>query len=182
MSRRALPALALLIGLAAPAPAAQPLLELTVTSPDFRDGGSLPPSAALTACGGQNRSPALHWSGAPPTTQSYVIVVRDQDTDPRKFTHWLLFNVPVAETDLAAGAGNAPPPGSVSGVNDFGAQGYGGPCPPAGRGPHRYVFNVLAVDVARLPGAGANTSSGALRLLLHGHVLAVGRLSGRYGR
>ena len=33
----------------------------------------------------------------------------------------------------------------VSGKNDFGKPGYGGPCPPAGK-PHRYYFKLYALD------------------------------------
>jgi Raf kinase inhibitor-like YbhB/YbcL family protein len=34
--------------------------------------------------------------------------------------------------------------------NDYGALGYGGPCPPKGD-THHYVFTVFAVDVDKLP-------------------------------
>jgi phosphatidylethanolamine-binding protein (PEBP) family uncharacterized protein len=30
-------------------------------------------------------------------------------------------------------------------LNDFGRPGYGGPCPPRGHGPHRYVFRLAAL-------------------------------------
>ncbi len=35
--------------------------------------------------------------------------------------------------------------GSVQGRNDFGTAGYGGPCPPPGDKPHRYVFTLYAL-------------------------------------
>jgi hypothetical protein len=35
-------------------------------------------------------------------------------------------------------------------VNDFGATGYGGPCPPRGHGVHHYHFRLLALDVEKL--------------------------------
>ena len=34
---------------------------------------------------------------------------------------------------------------------DFGKPGYGGPCPPEGDHPHRYVFTVHALGVDALP-------------------------------
>jgi len=38
----------------------------------------------------------------------------------------------------------------MKGMTDFGTKGYGGPCPPAGDPPHRYVFTLYALKVARL--------------------------------
>lgn len=40
--------------------------------------------------------------------------------------------------------------GAREGPNDFGQAGWGGPCPPRGSDPHRYVFTLLALsDPAR---------------------------------
>ena len=33
---------------------------------------------------------------------------------------------------------------------DFGSSGYGGPCPPQGDHPHRYLFTVFAVKTDKL--------------------------------
>ncbi|MFB6230374.1 MAG: YbhB/YbcL family Raf kinase inhibitor-like protein [Salinibacter sp.] len=41
-------------------------------------------------------------------------------------------------------SGHAPVP--KEGTNDVGDVGYGGPCPPAGDGPHRYFFRLYALD------------------------------------
>jgi phosphatidylethanolamine-binding protein (PEBP) family uncharacterized protein len=38
------------------------------------------------------------------------------------------------------------PAAAVEGHNDFGEKGYGGPMPPAGDGPDRYVFRVYAAS------------------------------------
>jgi hypothetical protein len=66
-----------------------------------------------------------------------------------------------------------------SGINGFGRQGYGGPCPPKGPA-HRYVFTVFAVSEALdlRPGASAND----LRRAVADRVIAEGHLAGRYGR
>ena len=42
------------------------------------------------------------------------------------------------------------PKGAVQSVTDFGTPGYGGPCPPKGDRPHRYVFTVHALKVEKL--------------------------------
>ena len=38
----------------------------------------------------------------------------------------------------------------MQGRTDFGKPGWGGPCPPAGDKPHRYVFTLWALKVAKL--------------------------------
>ena len=43
------------------------------------------------------------------------------------------------------------PAGALQTRTDFGAPGYGGPCPPPGDHPHRYFFTVFAVGVDTLP-------------------------------
>lgn len=54
------------------------------------------------------------------------------------------------------------PKGSVQSRTDFGTCGYGGPCPPQGDKPHRYVFTVFAVDADTLP-VQAEASGGVCR-------------------
>jgi Raf kinase inhibitor-like YbhB/YbcL family protein len=62
--------------------------------------------------------------------------------------------------------------------NDFGKIGYGGPCPPSGT--HRYVFRLYALD-APIYGPTPQTRSEVLKAI-KGHILAEGRLVGRYTR
>ena len=67
--------------------------------------------------------------------------------------HWIVFNLPADTTSLPAGAGNPGgklPKGAVQSLTDFGVPGYGGPCPPKGDRPHRYVFTVHALEVEKL--------------------------------
>jgi phosphatidylethanolamine-binding protein (PEBP) family uncharacterized protein len=70
--------------------------------------------------------------------------------------------------------------GVRSGTNDFGKRGYGGPCPPRGRGPHRYFFLVRHY-VATL-----EVREGAKRLTveeaIHKHLVAEARFMGHYER
>jgi phosphatidylethanolamine-binding protein (PEBP) family uncharacterized protein len=62
----------------------------------------------------------------------------------------------------------------------IGRRGWNGPCPPRGRGEHRYIFTLFALSepLGLAPGASAKE----LRRALRGRVLAEGRLTGRYGR
>ena len=64
---------------------------------------------------------------------------------------------------------------------DFGAPGYGGPCPPPGHGPHRYVFTVFAVKEETLP-VNADTSAAIVGFQLHFNTLAKAALTGKFER
>jgi Raf kinase inhibitor-like YbhB/YbcL family protein len=60
---------------------------------------------------------------------------------------------------------------------DFGSAGYGGPCPPVGDHPHRYLFTVHALGVDALPVA-ADTPAAVIGFQLHGAALAKASLMG----
>ena len=66
-----------------------------------------------------------------------------------------MVNVPPDVTELALDAGNPKvpklPKEALQTRTDFGAPGYGGPCPPLGDHPHRYLFTVFAVGADSLP-------------------------------
>ena len=56
-------------------------------------------------CTGDNRSPALSWSGAPAGTRSFAIVVHDPDAPTGVgFFHWIALDIPAATTSLAENA------------------------------------------------------------------------------
>ena len=151
-------------------------MSFSLTSSAFAEGANIP---ARFTCEGQDLSPALAWSGHPEGTRSFALIVDDPDAPVGTFTHWVLFDVPPAVTRLDEGqkAGDT----GRSGKNDFGRTGYGGPCPPRGRGPHRYYFTLHALDVAKL-GVAANASRQAVEAKMQGHVLATAKLMGRYER
>jgi phosphatidylethanolamine-binding protein (PEBP) family uncharacterized protein len=83
---------------------------------------AIPPGGEIPSqytCDGAGISPPLTWSGLPDGTESLVLVV---------------------EYPNAGGFHEA--------RNDFGKLGYGGPCPPKGKGHgiHHYHFRVLAIS------------------------------------
>jgi len=142
----------------------------------FSDGGRIP---SLHTSQGADLSPSLEWSGEPAGTRGFALIVDDPDAPSGTWTHWLLFDIPPTVHTLAQGyaAGSL----GVSGVNDFGKLGYGGPCPPKGHGPHRYFFKLYALDAATLelpPDAAASVLQRALK----GHTLAEARYMGRFER
>lgn len=142
----------------------------------FDDGGCIPKP---NTCEGEDRSPAMHWSGVPQGTRSLALIVDDPDAPAGTWNHWLLWDL---SSDLHALPESVKPgsPG-VSGTNDFGKLGYGGPCPPKGHGPHRYYFKLFAVDVPHL-GLETGARRAALDRELSKHTMAEARYLGRYER
>ena len=122
-----------------------------LTSPDIEAGGTIdiPFVANVFGCTGDNTSPALSWSGAPEGTGAYAIMVHDPDapTGGAGFWHWIALNIPATEDGVAQGAGTSDgmPAGTVQIANDYGIEGWGGPCPPEGDTPHRYNFTLYAL-------------------------------------
>jgi Raf kinase inhibitor-like YbhB/YbcL family protein len=150
-------------------------MTFTVTSNDFRDGATLP-DAQVYAQG--NRSPHLAWSGAPEGTKSFAITCYDPDAPTGSgFWHWTVANIPADVTEIAAGG--PVPAGAVEGRTDFGQPGFGGAAPPAGHGPHRYIFTVFAVDVEKLD-VTPEDSGAKFGFNLHFHTLAKAQITGVY--
>ena len=119
------------------------------------------------------------------------------------FFHWVLVDLAPAMVGVMEGEfsssvvargkpGPQAPHGARQGVNDYTGwfatdadmagdyYGYDGPCPPWNdERPHRYVFTVFALDVARL--ALPDRFGGHdVRKAVQGHVLAEAALTGRY--
>lgn len=105
-------------------------------------------------CQGLNQSPQLEWKNSPKETKSFAITVYDPDAPTGSgWWHWTLFNIPAHTNSLplnASGDKSLLPNGSIQGRTDFGKPGYGGPCPPAGSKPHRYIFTVYALKVEKI--------------------------------
>ena len=145
-------------------------MAFTLTSSAFQDGETIP---RQFTCDGSDVAPPLGWSDAPQGTRSFALVMEDPDAPQGTFTHWLLYDIPAATTELREQAGTAL-------RNSFGRAAYGGPCPPPGHGPHRYVFTLYAIDVPALDMPGRTRAS--LDRALRAHALATVRLTGRYER
>jgi len=162
--------------------------DFAVSGPGLADGGTVPETMVLAGfgCTGGNTSPELHWSGAPAGTQSFAVTLYDPDAPTGSgFWHWVAFDIPGSAGGLEAGAGDpkkkAAPAGMRTGQNDFGAKGYGGPCPPVGGGLHHYEIVVHALRVAKLPD-GAGTTAALTGFMINGAELARAKLTLTYGR
>jgi Raf kinase inhibitor-like YbhB/YbcL family protein len=155
--------------------------EKTVTfkllSPAFTEGGAIP---RKYTCEGEDISPPLAWSGIPPRTKSFVLIVDDPDApDPNApkmtWVHWVLYDLPPDTAALAEGV-KILPAGTKVGLNGWKRASYGGPCPPIGR--HRYFHKLYALDkvLAGLGEAGEVEVEAAMR----NHILAQATLIGTY--
>ena len=155
---------------------AKPGGKFTLSSPDLAKG-TFGNKFILNGfgCKGENVSPALEWKNVPAGTQSLALQIHDPDAPTGSgFWHWAVYNMAADTKGLAQGAGNAPatlPAGAFGGSTDFndtgatGANGnYGGPCPPAGDKPHRYVFTLYALGVDDVQKAGGVPKTGTAAL------------------
>ena len=150
-------------------------MTFTLTSSDFNEGDVLP-DAQVQAKG--NRSPHLAWSNAPQGTKSFAVTCYDPDAPTGSgFWHWTVANIPADVTEIAAGG--PVPSGAVEGRTDYGPAGFGGAAPPAGHGPHRYIFTVFAVDTDKLDVTPDN-SGAVFGFNLFFHTLAKATLTATY--
>ena len=166
-------------------------MALILISNDFKDGDYLAQDHILSAdygfgCGGGNVSPHLAWQGAPAGTKSFALTCFDPDAPTGSgFWHWVVVNIPADVSTLARGAGTAAnglmPAGALHVRTDYGAPGYGGPCPPEGDHPHRYFFTLHAVGVDRLD-VTPDTSAAVVGFQLHFNTLEKTALMGLYKR
>ena len=91
--------------------------------------------------------PARHLRTVKRSLLNTLVIVDDPDASGI-FAHWVIYNLPTTPSTLEEGASLSDrlSEGLREGINDFGDQGYGGPCPPRGNPPHRYKFRLFALD------------------------------------
>ena len=78
----------------------------------------------------------------PESTKSFAVVVHDPDAPlVDGFTHWVLYNIPGDVKELDEGDDSY-----SAGQNSADAEGFAGPAPPPGHGPHHYYFWIYALD------------------------------------
>jgi len=118
--------------------------DISVTSPEFSEGGRLPDHYT---CHGAGMSPPLRWSTLPAAAAAVAVTVTDPDAPSGTYTHWVVFDLPRQVHELAPG--NIPPQARQA-TNSAGTIGYTPPCPPSGT--HHYQFTVVGLrDRLELP-------------------------------
>jgi len=162
---------------------------MTLTSADLKEGATIANEQVFKGfgCTGSNVSPALSWSGAPSGTKSFAVTMYDPDAPTGSgWWHWGSVQYSACRRIVAQGCRRCQkklmPKGAIQARNDYGAFGYGGPCPPPGDKPHHYQITVFALDVDKLPNAKNDAGSAALvGFDLNSHTLAKATLTGLYG-
>jgi Raf kinase inhibitor-like YbhB/YbcL family protein len=145
---------------------------LHLESTSIAAGHAIPKVFMARACGGQNRSPSLAWSGVPHGTASFAIIMHDADAPiPGGFYHWVLYNLPSRTHGLEP---NVKLAAYQIGLTSAARAEYHGPCPPAGAA-HHYTITVYALDIARVS-ATSPLRGEELERRIDGHVLARGVL------
>ena len=157
-----------------------------LNSSDIRDGQPLSRTQEFNSfgCQGRNLSPALSWQHAPAGTKSFAVTMYDPDAPTGSgWWHWLAFNIPAGSSGLPAAAGNGRglPDGAVQSRTDFGGPGFGGPCPPVGDKPHRYIFTVHALKVEKLD-LDSDAMPALVGYMLHANRLGSASLTATYAR
>lgn len=128
---------------------------MELTSPTLKVNQRVPEHFVFNGmgCSGDNVSPALEWKDAPSDTKSFALTVFDPDapTD-HGWWHWSVVNIPASVHSLPEGASHEKklPTGAKEITTDFRQSEYGGPCPPKGDKPHRYIFTVYALKTENL--------------------------------
>jgi Raf kinase inhibitor-like YbhB/YbcL family protein len=184
MQRTLLAAALATAAIALPAQAAAFKLE----SPDIKSGGMIDKKFEFSGfgCSGENKSPALKWSGAPKDAKSFAVTVYDPDAPTGSgWWHWSVINIPATVTELKPDAGN------VSGANlpagakhvriDYGVAGWGGTCPPPGDKPHRYIFTVHALKVDKLD-IPADATAALAGFMINANSVGKASFTAKYGR
>lgn len=156
---------------------------ITVSSPAFQDRQAMPVRFTQDGAG---LSPSLQWDGLPPQTQSVVLLVEDADIPlPKPLTHLIVHGIPPDKTVFGEGEipfrqHGAAPGGWMCGRNALARPGWSAPTPPPGHGPHRYAFQVFALNAR--PRFAYPPGRRMLLRTIRPHLIGQGRLIGTYER
>lgn len=148
---------------------------LVLKSSAFKPGGTIPPKYT---CDGEDVNPMLEIRNASPEAKSLVLIMDDPDTTRgTPWDHWIVWNIEPRTQYISE---DNVPSDAVQGTTSFGHQKYGGPCPPKGSKPHRYMFKLYALDTTlSLP---ASATKADVEKAMEGHILDETTLIGLYSR
>jgi len=147
---------------------------IEVSSDAFGHNEAIPPQYTAD---GQGLSPSLKWRGVPMNAEAVVVLVEDADSaTPRPLVHAIVWDLPGSDASLPEGT----LPDQRCAANDTLSATWLPPDPPPGKGVHRYVFQVFALDV--VPRFESRPGRAELLDKIKGHVIAKGLLIGTYAR
>jgi Raf kinase inhibitor-like YbhB/YbcL family protein len=157
---------------------------LTLTSPDFTDGGVIPNK--FTQADPMPVSPKLEWTNVPPGVVSFALIFHDPDAAPGKMAedvlHWLAFNIPGSATGLSSGqsADATMADGMIQAKNRGGRVGFMGPGAGAAGPYHHYTFELYALDTKL--SLGPDVTRADVLKAMDGHIVGKAALEGRFHR
>ena len=155
----------------------------TLSSPDLK--GQITKAQVYDGfgAGGDNISPALHWTDVPAGTKTLLLTCHDTDAPgPGGWWHWVAFNIPVGIDGLPTNASKeGMPQGSVQIKNSYGETGYGGACPPPGDSAHPYVFTLYALK-SELSDVDENASPAMVLFVAAEHIIGKASIVAYYAR
>jgi phosphatidylethanolamine-binding protein (PEBP) family uncharacterized protein len=126
----------------------------TVTSTAFVNGWTLP---VIHTCDGAGESPPLAWTGAPPGTAGYALLMTTLARDGLKW-NWGLHSIPPTATALPMASRGI----GIHGLPSDGPNlAYSPPCS-RGPGPMMYTFTIYALSAAPMLPSQPNQVTGAV--------------------
>jgi len=154
---------------------------LTLNSPDFKNGGTLPKDFT---CDGKGISPSFSWSNVPVNAQSLVLIMdtepgplRPGEVDTGKHFYLTIFNIPKTVNSIASGATNI----GTLGQNFQGkAPGYTPPCS-QGPGAKKYSIYLYALS-SKLTLSATEATESSLLIAMTGKVISSASLDVFYSR
>ena len=158
----------------------------TLSSTDLGGEATITEEFNGFGCTGENKSPQLSWKNATEGTKSFAVTMYDPDAPTGSgWWHWVVFDIPSNINELVSGAGNIKlnltPKGAIQSITDYGANGYGGPCPPEGHGLHQYIITVHALKTDTL-GLTESTNPAVVGYYLWNNTLAKASIVSYYKR
>ncbi len=157
---------------------------LTLTTPDFTDGGVIPDRFTMSVP--NPVSPELDWTNVPDGTMSFALILHDPDTSVQRksddILHWMVFNIPGSARQLAQGMPSDAqlPDGTIQAKNLRGTPGFMGPGAGAAGPYHHYTFELFALDTKL--NLGPDATRAQVLDAIQGHILGKGVLVGRFHR
>lgn len=145
---------------------------MDISSPAFYQRGRIP---AKYTCDGEGVNPKLEMYDVPLGAKTLVLIMDDPDSPMGSWTHWVVFNMDANTKVIEVGEELK---NCVVGLNTWGKNSYGGPCP--GKGTHRYFFKLFALNSELDLKADAGKSE--VVKAMEGKIIAEANLIGIYSR
>ena len=164
---------------------------ITITSPDCGPSGSVMKPEYTQV--GASRFPEFQWPTASAEVKEYILICEDPDAPlPTPIYHSLFYAIPPHTSKITAsdielvkvdGKGEASPKGGFRFVKNMRGKHYVGPKPLLGHGPHRYFYQLIALneplDLATL---GEKVTKDQLAAAIMGKVVGWGNWVGSFER